>query len=82
MSWLYGRVRGSAATSASRRGTHKSGITASVQSYDGSIICYMYYPDAEDEPYLRVSYHEDLSFYGNTIFNGPLSRFVEVLTKQ
>ena len=75
MSKFYGQIKGQAETTASRRGSAKTGIQASVQSYDGSIILWL--REVRGELWLDVSYDEDSSFRGHTIWDGPLEEFVE-----
>lgn len=43
MSAFYGQIKGMADSLASRRGSMESGIKASVQSWDGSMITSMRY---------------------------------------
>ncbi len=82
MSKFYGMVEGQAKTIASRQGSIKSRIKASVQSWDGSLIMEMYYRynDPENDLCCSICYKEgDSSFYGNTIYNGTVKNLVNLL---
>lgn len=79
MSMFYGQVHGQAESTASRRGSAKSGISASVQSWNGSIILWL--REFKDELWLDVSYDEGSSFRGHTLWDGPLEEFVNILSK-
>ena len=45
MATFYGQVKGNGKTNATRQGSKASGITASVQSYDGSLTIEMTHDD-------------------------------------
>lgn len=47
MAKFYGTLRGCRDSVATKTGTKASGITASVQSWDGSIICEVYERNGE-----------------------------------
>lgn len=82
MSLFYGMVEGQAETSASRRGSLKSRIKSSVQSYDGSLQMELFYKDNDPEKELcvNISYTEDnSSFYGRTIYWGTFKNLVNLL---
>lgn len=81
MSTFYGQVKGSADTSAGRRGTQNSGIRASVQSWNGSVIVNMYYND-NDELSVDIETSDGSDFYGTTIFSGTLAELKQVLVKK
>lgn len=55
----------------------KSGCTASVQSYDGSIIVENWYD--RDELKVRVSLDNGSSCYGDTVFSGTFEEFKEAM---
>ena len=62
MATFLGRVRGSGASDAKRCGSYASHISASVQSYHGSLTMEMFYPDEdgvinETEPWIQVYHH-------------------------
>ena len=77
MAKYYGQVHGQAPTIASRRGSATSGIKASVQSWDGSII--MHLRDTKwGENQLCIEYAGDSSFTGKDIFDGPMEEFVHM----
>lgn len=75
MSKFYGQVQGMAQTIATRRGGRD--ITASVQSWNGSIITRLYYDREVLSVDVRVS--EDSTFYGRTIFSGTFAEFIKRL---
>lgn len=72
MSKYYGQVKGSADTVASRRGTEKSGIRVSAQSWDGSVIVCMH----NDRVDIEMS--QDSSMHGTTMFSGTLEELTRV----
>lgn len=47
MAKFYGTVKGRAATAATREGSSESGIRASAQSYDGSVVTKLKYEGDE-----------------------------------
>ena len=73
MSTYYGQVIGSAETVASRRGTSKSGIRASAQSWDGSVIVVMRKGRVE----IEISNGSDA--YGYTEFSGTIDELKTAL---
>lgn len=78
MSKFYGQVEGMAKTVASRRGSDRSDIKASVQSWDGSIIMRMYY-DKDDELCIDIEHASGSSFSGYTVFNDTVEKFLKRL---
>jgi len=71
MSKLYGSLQGCRGE-ATRCGSGSSGIRASVQSWDGSLVSYM---DLDDngKPIVTLKISEGSSGYGSeTIFRGSL----------
>ena len=71
MSKLYGSLQGCRGE-ATRCGTKNSGMRASVQSYDGSLVSYMDL-DENDKPIITLKVSNCTSFYGDeTIFRGSL----------
>lgn len=71
MSKFYGQVEGKADTIATRQGSEKSGIKASVQSWDGSVITAMRYNE-NGELIVKIYIHNDSSFQGEKYFEGTL----------
>lgn len=76
MSTFYGQVLGQAETLATRRGSEKSRIRSSVQSYDGSIITELYY-DKQGELCITVEHASGSSFHGYTCYDGKFEHFIE-----
>ena len=71
MSKLYGSLQGCRGE-ATRCGTKNSGMRASVQSYNGSLISYMDL-DENDTPIITLKVSKNTSFYGDeTVFRGTL----------
>lgn len=79
MAVFYGQVQGSADTSASRRGSNASGISASVQSWHGSVITSLHYDD--DKLMVDVYTDDGSSFLGRLLFSGTFDEFKEKLGK-
>lgn len=61
MATFYGQVEGQAQTVAARRGSENSGIRASVQSWNGSVITRLWYDD-DGILWVRVSPTEGSRF--------------------
>ena len=78
MSAFYGQVIGQAETPASRRGTAKSGIKVTAQSWDGSLITQMRYND-DDDLMVDLFVNDSSSAYGRLIFCGSLQELEEAL---
>jgi hypothetical protein len=74
MSRFYGRVRGERGD-ATRCGHH--GITATAQSYDGSVITELSYEN--DKLMVRVNVSACSSCYGQQIFYGTYDEYVAKL---
>lgn len=79
MAKFYGQVSGSANTTATRRGSAKSGIKASVQSWDGSVITELN-ENKDGKTIVSVSFSNDSSSYGREVFRGTISELVAKLT--
>lgn len=75
MSAYYGQVEGFSETVASRRGSEKSGLRVSCQSYDGSIIV-----STAGKGVFRIFVSDDSSFYGERVFEGTIEQLKAVLT--
>lgn len=71
---FYGKVQGG--RGATSRCGHSS-ITASVQSYDGSIITELTHEG--DKLMVRVSTSTEDTFHGSTIFYGPFEEYIAKL---
>ena len=70
MAKFYSTIQGSAGE-ATRRGTANSGIRASVQSYDGSVITRL--ESKDDEIILSIDTSDDSrSSWGNRQFRGTI----------
>ena len=74
MATYYGQVKGNATTTATRTGSKNSGIKASVQSYNGSIIVSLYNGKCE------IEISKESSFYGKKVFSGTIEELEKVLT--
>jgi hypothetical protein len=77
MSALYGSLQGNRGE-ATRQGTKGSGIRASVQSWDGSLIAYMELDRETEEPVIRLYTTDDsssTSYHANEMFRGSLKEF-------
>lgn len=76
MAKFYSTIQGSAGE-ATRRGTASSGIRASVQSYDGSVITSL--ESKGDEIILSIDTSDDSrSSFGNRQFRGTIKEFNEM----
>ena len=74
MAKFYGTVTGNSST-ATRTGSTQSGIRASVQSWEGSVITALSYNG--DDLMLQVSWAEDSrATMGHHLFYGTLAEFV------
>lgn len=73
MAAYYGQIKGHRSI-ATRTGTASSGITASVQSYNGSIIVSLYNGKCE------IEISKESSFYGKMVFSGSIEELEKVLT--
>lgn len=80
MSKFYGQVRGQAETIASRRGSNLSGIRASVQSWDGSVITSLDYNE-DGALIVEIQVAEGSDFYGVRLFRGTLDELRTQLAK-
>ena len=69
MATFYGMVRGNR-SEATRCGTADSGISASVQSYRGSVSMWLRYLD--DEPTVDVYISDGSSAFGKWAFTGTI----------
>ena len=76
MATFYGSIKGSRGE-ATRCGTKNSGIKASVQSWNGSVISELSYD--EDKLMVRVSTSTGSSSLGTQIFYGTFDEFVNKL---
>ena len=76
MAKFYSTIQGSAGE-ATRRGTANSGIRASVQSYDGSVITRL--ESKDDEIILSIDTSDDSrSSWGNRQFRGTIKEFYDM----
>ena len=79
MSKFYGSIQGNRGA-ATRGGSQASGIKASVQSYDGSVITELSYND-EGQLMVEVSVaRNESSAYGHRVFYGTLDEFYNKIT--
>ncbi len=74
MATYYGQVKGNRDTTATRTGSKNSGIRASVQSWNGSVITSLYNGKIE------IEISKDSSFYGKMVFSGSIEELEKVLT--
>lgn len=77
MSKFYGQVKSSASKTPATRTGHRD-ITASVQSWKGSIITSMYY-NCEEELCIEVSHAEGSSMQGTHLFSGTIEEYIRAL---
>lgn len=78
MSKLYTQASGDLSkTNGTRRGSKE--VSASVQSYAGSVIVRMEYKDETPVVRLEIS-KDDSSFYGREIFKGTIEDLEKLLT--
>lgn len=78
MSKFYATIQGQAGE-ATRRGSVNSGIRASVQSWNGSVITDLS-EDKDGKTIVSVSFSNDSSSYGREVFKGTISELVAKLT--
>lgn len=79
MAKYYGTVQGNRGA-ATRIGSSSSGITASAQSWNGSLITYVHDGDG-DEPIFDIEISNGSSAYGSRVFSGTLGELKEKLSK-
>jgi hypothetical protein len=80
MSTFYGSVQGGRGE-ATRRGFETSGIRASVQSYEGSIISHLY--KAGDQIRCRIMVSEGSAKYGGFwLYDGPLADLIDPIKRR
>ena len=79
MAKFYGQTIGCASTSATRRGSAKSGIKSTVQSWEGSVITELN-ENKDGKIILQVSVSNESSSYGNLIFTGTIDELVAKLS--
>lgn len=79
MSKYYGQVKGMSNTVASRRGSEASGIKASVQSYDGSVIVRM--TNVGGKNMVDIEMAEGSDFSGKSFFYGTMDELKQALKK-
>lgn len=78
MAQFYGQVSGSAATTASRTGSKRSGIRASAQTWRGSLIAAAC-EGTDGEPVFFIEIADGSALYGRTVFSGSLDELRERL---
>ena len=78
MSKFYGILKGQDKNVVTRRGSEKSGISASVQSYDGSVITRLNYTDKN--VVITIETSDTSSTYGEVIFNGTIKELKKKLS--
>lgn len=78
MATFYVQVNGNGKTNATRQGSEASRITASVQSYDGSLTIEMTH---DDNGGLRVQVYagQGSKMYGRTVYRGGIDGFCKAL---
>lgn len=80
MAKFYGQLEGQAQTIATRRGSTKSGIKVSAQSWDNSVILYMT-EGKEGKPRIRIEIAEESGFYGKEFFDGYVEELKAILSQ-
>ena len=79
MSALYTQCSGMAQTTASRRGSKNSGVRASVQSWDFSLISELDLND-ENKPVLTLSVSDDSrGSWGDQVYRGDADQFAKLM---
>lgn len=79
MAALYTQCSGMSKTSASRRGSKNSGVRASVQSWDFSLIADLDL-DEDNKPVLTLETSDDSrGSWGNTVYRGTGADFTTLL---
>lgn len=78
MAVFYGQVSGKSETTASRQGSMNSGIKASVQSWNGSVITSLRYNE-KDELIVNIYIDDGSAFEGNRYFTGTLEELKKKL---
>lgn len=73
MATYYGQVKGNAETTAARRGTEKSGLRVSAQSWEGSVIVVM------RDGTVEIEIAEGSGMYGYTEFTGSIEELKAAL---
>ena len=81
MSAFYGQVEGMARSRGTRCGLYDSHISASVQSWEGSLTSELYY-DENDELCVQVYHDTGSNMYGRTKFRGTVDRFVDMCERE
>lgn len=79
MAKYYGTVKGNRGA-ATRIGSSSSGLMASAQSWNGSLIAYVHDGDG-DEPIFDIEISNGSSACGSRVFSGTLSELKEKLSK-
>lgn len=80
MATYYGTLTGKARTVASREGSHVSGLKATVQSWDGSLIVSVRdNPNDDSNPLFTIEVGRGSSSKGKEVFDGTLAELVERL---
>lgn len=79
MAKYYGVVKGNRGA-ATRIGSSSSGLMASAQSWNGSLITYVHDGDG-GEPVFDIEIADGSSAYGSRVFSGTLSELKEKLAK-
>ena len=75
MSALYGSLRGCRQT-ITRTGSRNSGMKASLQSFDGSVIGYLDY-GSNNQLKVRIELAEGSTTYGDVAFSGTFEELKE-----
>ena len=78
MAAFYGQVSGSGSTTASRTGTKRTGIRASAQTWDGSVIVTAR-EGKDGAPVFGIEVSGLYELYGEKIFSGSLDELRAIL---
>lgn len=81
MAHFYGQVKGNGRTNATRSGTRASGLSASAQSYNGSVtISIMDNPKDDSDPIFDIEVSDGSRMGGRSVFSGTRGELVMALS--
>lgn len=81
MSHFYGTVEGQAQTTATRRGSKKSGLVTHAASWDGAVRVQAYYNEYHKEDWVRVwltTWHGSGVQPDVCLYHGPLGEYAPI----
>ena len=80
MATYYGTLRGTGRTTVTKTGTKNTGLTASVQTYKGSVIVSVY-GELDGKPAFTIELADGSGASGQTAFYGTLDELRAKLEK-